>query len=123
MRTNATDGAIPVMSGSFSRVLRRRRKPAWLVCEACRGPFVCPIEWQPADEEHWLISTRCGQCGVWQDLCLTNPQAAAWDVKLDAQIRPIERALGRLDSERMTAEVDRFIAALERDLIDAADFA
>jgi hypothetical protein len=111
------------MSGPLARLLRRRRRPAWLVCEMCGGPYVCPIEWEPADTEHWQITTRCGQCGVWQDVCLTNDQAAVWDVQLDRQMQPIQRAAARLDGERMEAEVDAFVAALERDLIDAADFA
>jgi hypothetical protein len=111
------------MSGPLSRLLRRRRRPAWLACEMCGGPYVCPIEWEPADSEHWHITTRCGQCGVWHELSLTNEQAKVWDVQLDEQMRPILRAAARLDSERMEAEVDAFIAALEHDLIDAADFA
>ena len=35
----------------------------------------------------------------------------------------IAAALDRHDRERMTAEVEVLIVALERDLIDAADFA
>jgi hypothetical protein len=116
-------GGMPAMSGPLARLLRRRLSHAWQACERCHSAFVCPIEWDPADGEHWLITTRCGQCGVWQRLTLTNAQAAAWDLQLDAQTQPIQRAARRLDSERMAAEADAFIAALAHDLIDAADFA
>jgi len=111
------------MSRTLTRLLRRRAQPAWEICERCHGAFVCPIDWEPADAEHWVITTRCGQCGVWQRLTLTNAQAAGWDMQLDAQVRPIKRAARRLDNERMAAEADAFIAALEHDLIDAGDFA
>lgn len=123
MPANAAGAAMPVMSGSIARLLRRRRPPGWLACELCGGPYVCPIEWEPADEDHWLITTRCGQCGVWRDLSLTNDEASAWDLRLDREMEPIRRAVRRLDRERMAAEADAFIAALEHDLIDAADFA
>jgi hypothetical protein len=55
-------------------------------------------------------------------LRLTNAQATAWDVELDRQTRPITPAVRQLDRERMAREVEGFITALERDLIDAVDF-
>lgn len=123
MPTDAAGDAMAAMSKPLSRLLRRRRHAAWLACEACGDAFVCPIEWDPADEDHWLITTRCGQCGVWRDLSLTNDEASAWDVRLDREMEPIQRAVRRLDRERMAAEADAFVAALEHGLIDAADFA
>ncbi len=110
------------MPGLLDRILRRTR-PSWIACEQCRSRFVCPIEWETADEDHWRITCRCGACGAWHDASLTNDEAAVWDVELDRQSAVIERAVQRLDRERMSAEVEAFAAALRRDLIDAADFA
>ena len=42
---------------------------------------------------------------------------------LDQQIAAIERVLLQIDRERMREEADAFVVALERDLIDPADFA
>jgi hypothetical protein len=42
---------------------------------------------------------------------------------VDRQAEPIDRAARRLDQERMAAQAEAFVAALRRDLIDAADFA
>jgi hypothetical protein len=42
---------------------------------------------------------------------------------LDRGYDAIERGAEQLRAERMTAWVDAFVAALARDLIDAADFA
>ena len=53
----------------------------------------------------------------------SNAEAAAWDLELDRQTRPIELEWRRLDRERMAREGDAFVIALRRDLIDAADFA
>ena len=100
-------------------VSRHRPGPA---CSGCCSDFLCPMEWEPADDEHWRIDARCGACGLWHGLLLTNAQAAAWDVELDRQMRPIRHELRRLDRERMAREAETFIGALRRDLIDAADF-
>ena len=98
-----------------------RRTP--LPCECCGGDFLCPMDWEPNGNEFWAIEARCGDCGMWHALQLTNAQAATWELALDRQTRPIQRALDRLDRERMARQAEGFIAALERDLIDAADFA
>ena len=92
-------------------------------CPECRRPFMCPMEWETAGESHWLIELRCGECGCWREVRTTNEEASAFDLLLDRQTAPIERELERLDRRRMEAEAEAFIAALEHDLVDAADFA
>lgn len=94
-----------------------------LPCERCGSDFLCPIDWEPDGKEYWAIEARCGACGLWHFLHLTNAQAAAWELALDRQARPIQKAVDRLDRERMSRQIDGFIAALDRDLIDAGDFA
>jgi hypothetical protein len=84
--------------------------------------MVCPIDWEPVDDECWAIGLRCGACGLARDLLASNAQAADLDVALDGHQRTMERELGRLDAARMADEVDAFIEALGRDLIDAAYF-
>jgi hypothetical protein len=83
---------------------------------------MCPIAWDASGESHWLIHLRCGECGARRDALATNEEAEAFDVELDRQTAPIARALERLDRERVTAEVEAFVAALQRDLVDAGDF-
>jgi hypothetical protein len=99
------------------------RRRAELACSGCGRDFLCPIDWEPVDDDHWQIDARCGACGLWHALRLTNAQTAAWEVELDRQTRPIQLELRRLDRERMAREAEGFIGALRRDLIDAADFA
>jgi hypothetical protein len=121
MAQPAPTGGMPLMRRPFARLIPRRRRE--LACSGCGGEFLCPIDWEPADEEHWQIDARCGACGLWHGLHLTNAQTAAWEVALDRQTRPIEHELRRLDRQRMVHEVEVFATALRRDLIDAADFA
>jgi hypothetical protein len=66
---------------------------------------------------------RCAECGVSRDALVTNGEAERFEAELHARAAVIARTLRELDGERMALEADRFIAALERDLIDAADFA
>ncbi|MGH2967956.1 MAG: hypothetical protein ACRDK0_02650 [Solirubrobacteraceae bacterium] len=99
-----------------------RRATGLHECPACRCDMVCPVHWHPVDAERWAIVLRCGECGLTRDVVASNAQAAAFDDALDERQRKLERELARLDAERMAADVDVFVAALDRDLIDPADF-
>jgi hypothetical protein len=92
-------------------------------CPACRRDFACPIDWETDGSRHWLIRLRCGACSVWREVRASNAEAKDFDLLLAAQTAQMRRALVRFDRERMEAEIDAFVAALEHDLIDATDFA
>ena len=103
---------------------RRRRPPdALRSCPLCRGRFPCPVCWEPSDEQHWLIVMRCGDCGSRYEITVTNERAKRLDRELDLDQRAIRRVLDTLDRERMAAEIEDFVTALDRDLIDPADVA
>jgi hypothetical protein len=92
-------------------------------CPECRRPAVCPMEWETDGEHHWLMQLRCGECGAWREVRVTNEDAKEFDLTLNRQAAQIQRALDQIDRERMEAELNTFVGALEHDLIDAADFA
>ena len=71
----------------------------------------------------WDLRLRCGQCGAFRDIVVSDGAAKRYDHDLDRGMSEIATALAREDRERMTAEAQVFIAALEHDLIDAGDFA
>jgi hypothetical protein len=107
---------------------RRRRRTAppatpLLGCPACGADALCPIEWETLGNAHWLMAMRCGECGTWMEMVVANDVATAMDVELDRQQAIIAAAADALEQERMAVETQTFIAALERDLIDANDFA
>lgn len=113
------------------RALRRTRRPApdradshdVLECPLCRARFSCPMDWGTVDDDHWWVLSRCGECGVWSEACITNAQAADLDGRLNHQQGLIRRAADCLAAERMATDVEVFIGALQHDLIDASDFA
>lgn len=92
------------------------------VCTSCDSDYVYPVEWSESGDEHWWMLLRCGECRAEREVTVANAIARRFGDDLDAAEREIKRAVARLDTERMAREVEVFAAALERDLIDPADF-
>jgi len=110
--------------GGIAAAARRFADPGGLHrCPACGEAFVCPVAWETDGEEHWWIQLRCAACDTWRDVRATNAEAKQFDLVLDRQCGEIHREVLRIDREHMRAELATLIAALEHDLIDAADFA
>ena len=79
-----------------------------------------PIEWAEHDETNWWMRLRCGQCGEFREVVVSQEVANRYDRALDRTSEAIVSTLARLDRERMTAEVEAFTTALRLDLFDAA---
>ena len=101
----------------------RRNRDGLRRCPACTGRLVCPTDWQPEGDEHWSIDLRCGDCAHSWNRVIPNSRAARFDLELDHDMSVLQRSLCRLERERMAADVETFVAALTRDLIQPADFA
>ena len=81
-------------AGSLWGRLRARRS-AGIACVTCGSPFACPREWSMAGDSHWLVDFRCGECGAWMEVVLTNAQAARLECLLARQAEDIRRAAER----------------------------
>ena len=104
--------------------MRRRPHDTRLeTCPACKKDFVQPVSWEPDGEEHWWMFLRCGECGMSREVSVSNADAERYEAALHSRASIISRALRKLEIERMATEVESFVTALQRDLIDAADFA
>ena len=66
---------------------------------------------------------RCGTCRGESEVTVSNDVAERYGRDLDDALEVIARAARVLDTERLAREADAFAKALERDLIDADDFA
>ena len=93
------------------------------VCSGCHADHVHPVEWCESGEEHWWMLLRCGTCRAESEVTVTNDVAERYGRDLDDALEVIARAARKLDAERLAREADAFAEALERDLIDADDFA
>ena len=109
--------------------MARRSKPSRLRsdclhrCPACGTTFVCPTRWEAAGLDHWLVHLRCGECGTRREVKASNLEVEDFEVTFDRQSATIALALVRIERARMERQIEAFVAALARDLIDAADFA
>ena len=64
----------------------------------------------------------CGECRSQREVVVADDVVVRFDDDVRAATRPIARAIERADRDRLAREADAFAAALDRDLIDAADF-
>ncbi len=92
-------------------------------CAVCHADLVVPVSWDEADDDHWELLLRCPECETYRDVVVTNDLAKRYELDLERGMEEIASTLKRLDRLRMLALLDTFVGALERDLIDAADFA
>lgn len=94
------------------------------VCGSCRRPFVVPeaIAEVLADGEQYLVELRCADCG-WVHIG-AYPAAAleALDRELDRAQAEIEGALAVCELVEALEQADRFVEALNADLILPEDF-
>jgi hypothetical protein len=69
------------------------------------------------------VLLRCGECGLWRDAEFTDEALERFDRRLDDATIQIARAADKLHADWRSTEVEAFAEALDRDLIDAGDFA
>jgi hypothetical protein len=92
------------------------------VCGSCSSDLVYPTEWDEAGATHWEVALRCPNCewngtGVFQQELVER-----FDEELDRGTEALVRDLKRLMHANMEDEIDRFVDALDRDLILPEDF-
>jgi hypothetical protein len=81
------------------------------------------MSWEQADDQCWSIDLRCGDCEQSWTEVVPNDRASRYDLELDRDVDAIQRSLDRLERNHMISEIETFVAALDRDLIEPADFA
>jgi hypothetical protein len=103
--------------------LRLSAAPASPVCEKCGSDAVAVSDWEEAIAGHWRVTLRCGECDRWQEMTIATAAADRLIAALDGGLAAIARDLEAVERERMAAQIEAFVEALARDLIDAQDFA
>jgi len=92
-------------------------------CPVCTRDFVQPVSWEPAGDAAWWMFLRCGECGMSREVAVSNAEADRFERALQARASVLSAQARVLEQERVSAEIDAFAAALDRDLIDADSFA
>lgn len=91
-------------------------------CPRCAGDLVYPVDWAEAGPEHWEVTLRCPDC-EWRDTgTFSQATVERFDIELDHGAEALLRDLQQLAHANMAEDIERFVDALERDLIVPADF-
>jgi hypothetical protein len=92
------------------------------VCPECSSKLVHPTDWAPVGRARWRVDLRCPECEWFGSEVHDQKVMDAFDEVLDEGTEELLGDLSELSRAIMEEEVDRFIDALNRDLILAEDF-
>lgn len=92
------------------------------ICPRCGSHLVQPVQWAPLDSKRWRVELRCPDCtwtggGAYEQHVLDR-----YDEILDAGVMALMADLERLERANMEEDMQRFLAAIERNGILPEDF-
>ncbi len=92
------------------------------LCPHCDSDLVQPLSWSETPESRWQLTLECPNCGWMESGTYERAQVERLEDRLDEGLADMIADLQRLTQANMAADVDRFIAALDADLILPEDF-
>jgi hypothetical protein len=116
---------IVLPSGRAIEVVRfhRQSAPSELeVCPDCASHLVQPFEWREATQGYWQLVLGCPNCHWFNEGVFSQEQVDDFEEQLDQGLAAMLDDLRRLTHANMSEEIDRFAAALDKDLILPEDF-
>jgi hypothetical protein len=100
-----------------------KQAPAGLhVCPTCSSELVQPVSWAEAEGNRWELTLECPNCGWAEDGIYDRDQVDQLEERLDDGLAEMLGDLQRLTQANMADEIDRFVDALQRDMILPEDF-
>jgi hypothetical protein len=91
-------------------------------CPQCEGGLVQPIEWGETARGYWELLLRCPNCHWETEGIFDQEQVDIFEEQLDDGLAEMLADLRRLTQANMAEEVERFVAALQSDLLLPEDF-
>jgi hypothetical protein len=91
-------------------------------CPQCGTDFVSPLDCRSHGPGHLWIQLRCGECQALSEAIVPHALAEQLEDHLERGMTLIAEELERLERELMLHDVEVFVAALHRDLIEPVDF-
>lgn len=92
------------------------------VCPDCSCSLVQPLAWSEAANDHWELFLFCPNCEWSTAGVFSHAEVEELEDRLEEGLEEMLGDLQRLAQANMADEVDRFIAALDANLILPEDF-
>jgi hypothetical protein len=92
------------------------------ICPECQSHLVQPVDWTEAPGENWDLLLRCPNCEWHTEGIYSQSAVEELEEHLDEGLADMLSDLQRLTKANMAEEIDRFLAALQADLILPEDF-
>ncbi len=92
------------------------------ICLNCGSDLVQPMSWCESADSRWQLTLECPNCGWSESGTYDRSQVERLEDRLDEGLADMIADLQRLTQANMACDVDRFISALDCDLILPEDF-
>jgi len=92
------------------------------VCRDCGSNLVHPIDWEEVATDTWRLELRCPNCEWIGGAVYDRSIVELLDEELERGMETIVRDLRHLTHANMEEQIERFIHALQDDLIVPFDF-
>jgi hypothetical protein len=97
-------------------------RPGLHVCPECGSELVQPISWAEASEDRWELTLECPNCWWTTEGVFDRDEVHELEERLDDGLADMLGDLKRLTHANMADQIDRFVAALNADLVLPEDF-
>ncbi len=98
------------------------RAKALHICPSCDSELVYPVDWAPADRTRWAVDLHCPDCDWATTGVYSQEIVDRFDEALDRGTEALLTDLSLLARANMEEQIERFVAALNADLILPEDF-
>lgn len=92
------------------------------ICPDCDSPLVQPLAWSETENEHWELELSCPNCNWHEEGIYGRSEIEELEDRLEDGLTDLLDDLHRLAQANMADEIERFVRALEADLILPEDF-
>jgi hypothetical protein len=92
------------------------------LCRSCDSELVQPVTWSESSAGTWDLTLECPNCGWLESGTFDLHQIEALEETLDEGLTEMLEDLRRLAQANMHDDIERFIRALDSDLILPEDF-
>jgi hypothetical protein len=91
-------------------------------CPACTGTLVYPVDWHEAEGDAWELELRCPSCEWTHRDVYDQDTVERFDAILNDATDELIGTLEEVSRDNLREEIERFVAALDADLILPFDF-